>query len=107
MLNLGGNGSFVASAPRTVLPFVEGTIQLFGLCPLDINYEVAEEEGGSRSRARRWSKRINSTTSSWAMTMVGSTLIKCTKVPYRELIMGDEIEWFNYWPLLAVRTESE
>ncbi|KAG7372538.1 alpha carbonic anhydrase [Nitzschia inconspicua] len=24
---------------------------------------------------------------------------------YRKLIMGDEMEWFNYWPLIGVRTE--
>jgi hypothetical protein len=24
---------------------------------------------------------------------------------YRRLIMGDEMEWYNYWPLIGVRTE--
>jgi hypothetical protein len=24
---------------------------------------------------------------------------------YRRLIMGDEMEWYNYWPLVGVRTE--
>ena len=24
---------------------------------------------------------------------------------FRDLLEGDEIEWFNYWPMLGARTE--
>ena len=69
-----------------------------------VNYEPAVEKDWD-SWIKEQSQKMNQHEELYNKLKENDYGGKHTDELHRELIMGDEMEWFNYWPLIGVRTE--
>ena len=70
----------------------------------DVNYDPAEEKDWE-SWILEQSQRMKRNEELYHKLRDNDYGGKHTDDLHRQLIMGDELPWFNYWPLIGVRTE--
>ncbi|KAL3902513.1 MAG: hypothetical protein SGILL_010794, partial [Bacillariaceae sp.] len=70
----------------------------------DVNYEPAVEKDWD-SWIKEQSQKMNQHEELYNKLKENDYGGKHTDDLHRQLIMGDEMEWYNYWPLIGVRTE--